>query len=112
MAATVVWSALDRRRSDYERLHAWLRFVLRFVLASAMLDYGAIKVIPTQMISPPLGILAQPLGDLAPNYLLWWFVGASPAYETFTGLAELVGGLLLLVPRTTLVGRWSARRTC
>lgn len=104
VAATVIWSALDRKRNEYERLHAWLRFVLRFVLASAMLNYGAIKIIPTQMISPPLSILAQPLGDLAPNYLLWWTVGASPAYETFTGLAELVGGLLLLVPRTTLVG--------
>jgi hypothetical protein len=104
VAATGVWSALDRKRMEYERLHAWLRLGLRYVLAAAMLRYGAIKVIPTQMISPPLPILGSPIGNLAPNYLLWWFVGSSPAYETFTGLAELVGGLLLLTPRTTLVG--------
>jgi uncharacterized membrane protein YphA (DoxX/SURF4 family) len=103
-AAAVIWSVLDRKRANYERLHAWLRLALRFALAAAMIRYGAIKVIPTQMISPPLGVLGSPVGNLEPNYLLWWFVGSSPAYETFTGLAELVGGLLLLTPRTTLVG--------
>jgi len=36
--------------------------------------------------------------------LLWTLMGASPAFQTFTGLAELLGGILLLVPRTTLLG--------
>ncbi|MFL6199280.1 MAG: hypothetical protein ACJ76J_08900, partial [Thermoanaerobaculia bacterium] len=32
------------------------------------------------------------------------FVGASPVFQSFAGLAALVGGLLLLFPRTALLG--------
>lgn len=103
--ATVLWSVLDRKRAHYERLYSWLRFVLRFLLAPSMIQYGAIKVIPAQMTSPlPAGILGFRIGDLFPNHLLWWTVGASSPFETFIGLAELVGGVLLLLPRTTLLG--------
>jgi hypothetical protein len=83
---TVLWSVLDRRRTDYEKLHQWLRLLLRFSLGLAMIT------------------LSQRVGELTPMRLLWTFMGASPAYETFTGLAELLGGVLLLVPRTTLLG--------
>ena len=104
-AATVAWSVLDRRRLQYARLHPWLRFALRYMLAGAMIRYGASKVIPSQMIAPPpLGVLQQRIGDIFPNHLLWWTVGSSPPFETATGLAELLGGALLLLPRTTLLG--------
>jgi hypothetical protein len=103
--AAAVWSVLDRGRLRYERLFPWLRLLLRYLLAGAMIRYGAIKIIPTQMIAPPpLGALSARIGDLFPNYMLWWTVGASPAFETATGFAELLGGVLLLVPRTTLLG--------
>jgi hypothetical protein len=103
--ATVVWSVLDRNRDRYDRLYAWLRLGLRFVLAAAMIRYGVIKAIPSQMTAPPpMGLLARPIGDLVPNHLLWWTIGASPPFETLIGLAELLGGLLLLVPRTVLLG--------
>lgn len=103
--ATVLWSALDRKRESYERLYSWLRLVLRLLLAPSMIFYGAIKVIPAQMISPlPVGVLSIRIGDLFPNHLLWWTVGASSSFETFIGSAELVGGLLLLLPQTTLLG--------
>jgi hypothetical protein len=36
--------------------------------------------------------------------LLWTFMGASVAYSVFAGLGELVGGLLLTLRRTTLLG--------
>ncbi|HYU33371.1 MAG TPA: hypothetical protein VEW48_14535 [Thermoanaerobaculia bacterium] len=104
-AATAVWSVLDRRRLHYARLYPWLRLALRYMLAGAMIRYGAIKVIPSQMIAPPpLGALARRIGDLFPNHLLWWTVGASPPFERATGLAEMLGGALLLLPRTTLLG--------
>lgn len=103
--ATLVWSVLDRRRVQYARLHPWLRLALRYILAGAMIRYGAIKVIPSQMIAPPpLGVMQQRIGDILSNHLLWWTVGASPSFETATGLAELLGGALLLLPRTTLLG--------
>jgi uncharacterized membrane protein YphA (DoxX/SURF4 family) len=102
--ATLLWSVLDRKRADYERLYQWLRLMLRFSLAIAMINYGMAKVIPNQMMSPRMGTLLQRVGDLSPMRMLWTFMGSSPAYETFTGLAELLGGVLLLVPRTTLLG--------
>lgn len=103
--AAAVWSVLDRNRGRYDRLHSWLRLALRYQLSVAMIRYGAIKVIPSQMTAPPpLGTLQQRLGDIFPNHLMWWTVGASPAFETASGVAELMGGALLLLPRTTLLG--------
>lgn len=103
--ATVVWSLLDRRRDDYARLHQWLRLLLRWSLALTMIHYGIIKAIPSQMTAPlPLGYLTERVGDLTPMRMLWMFMGTSPAYESFTGCAELLGGVLLLFPRTTLLG--------
>jgi uncharacterized membrane protein YphA (DoxX/SURF4 family) len=104
-AATVVWSVLDRGRLHYARLHPWLRFAVRYRLATTMIWYGAIKIIPSQMIAPPpLQVIQRRIGDIFPNLLLWWTVGASPPFETATGLAEMLGGALLLLPRTTLLG--------
>jgi uncharacterized membrane protein YphA (DoxX/SURF4 family) len=103
--ATVVWSVLDRRRAHYRRLHAWFRLLLRFSLGLAMINYGTFKTIPTQMVAPPpLSVLAQRVGDLPRMRLLWIFMGGSPQYETFTGLAELMGGVLLLLPWTVRLG--------
>lgn len=103
--AAAVWSALDRGRLRYDRLFPWLRLLLRYLLARAMINYGTLKIIPSQMIAPPpLGTLSQRIGDIFPNHMLWWTIGASPAFETASGFAELLGGVLLLVPRTTLLG--------
>jgi hypothetical protein len=35
---------------------------------------------------------------------LWYSIGASPAYEIFTGCAEVLAGILLIFPRTTVLG--------
>jgi hypothetical protein len=58
--ATIVWTALDRRRTDYHRLNAWFLTFLRLCLAGQMLFYGLAKVIPTQMPTPPLAALLRP----------------------------------------------------
>src|SRR5229473_2124805 len=103
-AATVVWSLLDRRRENYAGLHKWFSLFVRFALAGQMIIYGMSKVIPVQMPYPSLIRLLQPFGTLSPMGALWGSMGATPAYETFTGFAELAGGLLLIVPRTAIVG--------
>jgi hypothetical protein len=103
-AATVVWSLLDRSRENYAELHKWFRLFVRFALAGQMIFYGFAKVIPTQMPYPSLTRLLQPVGTLSPMGVLWVSMGSAPAYEIFTGLAELVGGLLLIVPRTATFG--------
>lgn len=101
---TIVWSLLDRKRREYVRLHEWLRIYVRFSLAAAMISYGAFKLIPSQMPAPGVDRLLQPLGDASPMGLLWTFMGASVAYSVFTGASEMLGGLLLIARRTTLLG--------
>jgi len=102
--AALVWTAVDRKRTQYTRLYAWLRVYVRFSLATAMISYGAIKVIKSQFPNPSLDKLLQPFGDASPMGLLWTFMGASVSYNVFTGLAEMLGGLLLTTRRTLLLG--------
>jgi hypothetical protein len=104
LVATAVWSILDRRRKQYERLHEWLRVYVRLSLAVAMLSYGAFKVIKSQFPDPTLDRLMQPYGDSSPMGLLWTFMGASTLYTFFGGLCEAIGGALLAFRRTLLLG--------
>jgi len=102
--ATVSWSILDKRRENYAGLLKWFRIFIRFALAGQMMTYGIVKVIPMQMPHPSLRALLEPFGDFSPMGVLWRSIGASTAYEVFAGSAELIGGLLLIVPRTTMFG--------
>jgi hypothetical protein len=102
--STALWSVFDSKREDYVTLYKWFRLFIRFSLAGQMLAYGMFKVIPMQMPFPFLARFVEPFGNFSPMGVLWYSIGASPAYETFTGCAEMLGGLLLLVPRTTLFG--------
>jgi hypothetical protein len=102
---TIVWSILDRRRPrNYDKGWIVFRAYLRFVLAVAMISYGMAKVIPSQFPAPTLDRLMQRFGDASPMGLLWTFMGASVAYNIFSGSAEMLGGLLLTTRRTALLG--------
>src|SRR5690242_7142314 len=104
LVATILWSFFDRRRKQYDTLNKWFRVFMRFVLAAQMLYFGMVKVIPTQFPAPSLITLLAPAGNLSLQGFLWTSIGTSPAYQIFTGLVEAVGGLLLIVPRTTTLG--------
>lgn len=101
---TIIWSIFDRKRRDYRKLNQWFRLILRFSLSFGMILYGMAKFIPNQMPAPGPGMLETRLGDFSPMGLLWTFIGASYAYEVFTGCAELAAGILVLIPRTVLLG--------
>ncbi len=103
--ATAVWSLISRRREQHhDALHKWFRLFVRCALASQMFEYGMTKVIPNQFPPPSLDTLVTPVGDLTLSALLWTSIGSAPAYQIFTGCVELLGGILLLVPRTTMLG--------
>ena len=104
VAAAAVWTALDRRRPSYPRLGEWLLVACRYFLAVVMLGYGFAKVFTGQFPAPSLETLMRPYGDSSPMRLVWTFMGYSRPYGVFTGLAEVVGGLLLLSRRTTTLG--------
>ncbi|MFE3443882.1 DoxX family protein [Nocardia sp. NPDC059180] len=102
--ATLTWSVLDRRRTGYPKLSAWFFTFIRLCLGGQMLFYGIAKVIPTQMPSPPLNALLQPYGDFSLMSVLWLQVGSSPVYQILLGVAEMLAGLLLFLPRTATLG--------
>lgn len=101
---TVVWSVIDRRRRAYPRLAAGARVVLRYYLAGIMLSYGYSKIMKSQFYDLSPGVLHQRLGDVPPMRLMWAFMGYSLPYTVFAGLAETVGGALLLWRRTATLG--------
>jgi hypothetical protein len=101
---TIAWSWLDRKRQSYAKLHSCFRVFARFSLAATMFTYGAAKAIPLQMPFPYLHRLLERYGDFSPMGVLWASIGASPAYEIFAGCAEIFGGILLVLPRTTTLG--------
>jgi hypothetical protein len=101
---TALWSFLDRRRDNYVRLNAWFRLFLRMALATTLVTYGTIKAIPVQMPYPNLTRLLEPYGNFSPMGVLWYSVGASRAYEAFTGCAELLAATCLFVPRLATLG--------
>lgn len=104
----MLWSQISegRRepRTEYKTLFAWLRFLLRLTCASFMLLYGFAKVFPLQMAPISIGILNEPVGNMSPMTMLWALVGLHPLYEIICGLAEVIGGVLLMFRRTALLG--------
>jgi hypothetical protein len=108
--ATLLWTALDELRSPssrslaYPRLFFWFRLTLRLTLGVAMLGYGMVKLFPLQMSPPSLAVLNEPLGNTSPMTMLWTLIGLNPVYEMICGAAEMMGGLLILFRRTSLLG--------
>lgn len=100
----IVWSALDRRRENYVSLQKWFRVVVRFALGGTIILYGFDKIWPLQMPFPSLARLVEPYGNFAPMSVIWYSVGASPAYEIFTGCMEVLAGVLLFIPVTSVLG--------
>ena len=101
---TMIWSVADRKRKNYVTLSYWFRVGLRYTLGMFMVSYGFAKIFMTQFQHPTLIQLVQPLGNSSPMGLAWKFMGYSYGFNFFTGLAEAIGGLLLLPRRTTTFG--------
>lgn len=100
----IVWSIVDRRRTNYATLHGWAHLFLRYALAISMVTYAASKVIKVQFPTPGYWRLTETYGESSPMGLLWAFMGFSTAYTFFAGACELVAGLLLFFRRTATAG--------
>lgn len=104
VAGCIAWSVLDRRRPSYTHLNYWLCLFARYFVAMTALSYGILKVFAMQMYFPSLHQLATPLGDLLPMRFSWLFIGYSTPYQVFSGVMEVIAGLLLLYRRTSTMG--------
>ena len=103
LIGTIVWSAISKNKS-HEKLSRIFFTALRYYLAILMFDYGLAKVFGIQFRYPAPGDLLKPLGDHIPYTLLWRFMGYSKLYCIITGSVEILGGVLLLFRKTTMLG--------
>ncbi len=101
---SIIWSFLDKKRTSYTTLFYWLQSILRLFLCVAMLLYGFAKVFKGQFADPSLELLLQTVGEMSPMGLAWTFMGHSLVYNIFIGSLEILGGLLLLNRKTSILG--------
>jgi len=107
LIGSLVWSALDHNRTNYNKLYYWLVLTVRFYLAFTMLLYGSMKIIKLQFPDPSLYRLLQPYGNSSPMGLAWTFLGFSKGYNIFMGIVEIASALLLF-RKTMVVGAFMA----
>jgi len=101
---TLLWSLLERKPRDYKKINYWFWVWLRYFLAAMLISYGLVKVFPLQMPQPGLTRMITEYGSFSPMGTAWSFVGQSPGYSIFSGMAELLAGVLLFHRRTVLLG--------
>ncbi len=99
-----LFSVLDRKRMNYERLKSWFLLFLTYYLAYVLLSYGIIKLFYLQFGPPNLERLFQTFGQASPMRLVWTFMGYSETYTVFSGASETLAGVLLLFRRTRMLG--------
>ena len=104
LVIVAAWALWRRSKPIGPRVADVGRTLLRYYVATTMIGYGLAKTFPVQFTVPGPDRLLQPYGDSSPMGLAWTFLGASVGYQIFGGLMELLGALLLLWRRTTLMG--------
>jgi len=100
----IIWGVLDREKKEYNRLYYWIRVLVRYRLALGLVAYGLIKFFPMQSPLPSISNLNTQYGDFSDWKIFALTLGVVPGYQSFLGLVEILGGLLLLNRRTTSVG--------
>jgi uncharacterized membrane protein YphA (DoxX/SURF4 family) len=109
----IIWSIADTHKKNYNMWLYWLTVGVRYYLAFSFIVYGSFKVFKTQFPSPSISRLLEPYGDSSPMGLAWTFLGYSKGYNYFMGLAEIIGGMLLLFRKTKTFGAlFSMTVTC
>ncbi|GAB3942263.1 hypothetical protein GCM10028805_06610 [Spirosoma harenae] len=103
LVGTVIWTIRDNQRQDYTELYYWLQVILRYRLAIGVLAYGFLKLFPMQAPLPSISNLNTAYGDFTAWKLFSLSIGIVPSYESFLGLVEILGGLLLLNRKTTSI---------
>ncbi|HEY0611171.1 MAG TPA: DoxX family protein, partial [Chitinophaga sp.] len=104
---TLIWTYLEKKKAyqvSYDTLYYWLRVLLRYRLAIALLAYGLIKFFPLQSPYPSISNLNTPYGDFNEWKLFSLSLGIVPGYETFLGLVEILAAVLLLNRKTVSIG--------
>ena len=77
--------------------------VARWLAAIICIVYGFAKINGSQFTILD-SELSKPLGEVRGFWLTWYYFGYSPVYGTLLALIQILGGILLVIPRTVLIG--------
>ena len=77
---------------------------LRWYLVFYMINYGWGKLTLSQFGVYDASILEHPIKDIDSFYVAWHLFGRSTFFNVATGILEIIGGILLIFNRTTLIG--------
>jgi hypothetical protein len=81
----------------------WMYIVARYLAAYLIITYGFAKLNGAQFTSLDSD-LDKPMRDASGIVLTWYYFGYSHYYGTLIGVVQILGGVLLMFRRTTLVG--------
>ncbi|HEY4334440.1 MAG TPA: DoxX family protein, partial [Puia sp.] len=98
------WNRLESSPDEDASVYYWVRTLVRYRLALAMLAYGFIKLFPLLSPYPSISNLNTNYGDFTRWKLFSLSLGIVPSYETFLGLVEIIAALLLLYRRSASIG--------
>ena len=80
----------------------WLTLAIRVLLSSVFILYGVLKLLRLQLSTGDLSEMR--FGDASPMLVTWHFFNLSPLYHNSIGIAQIITGVLLIVPRTAPIG--------
>lgn len=99
-----IWARLDPKKQEYAVLHYWLRVIVRYRLAIALLAYGFIKLFPLQMPFPSLSNLLTNYGDFFAWKIYFQTIAIAPKYQSFLGFIEILAAMLIFNRKTATFG--------
>lgn len=102
--ATYYWHRKEKNnRINSERIHTFLRGLIRYWLAYEISLYGFAKIFRTQFAPSYFGA-DIPVGNLSGFQLTWNYFGYSYTMAVIIACLQIGGSILLLFRRTTLAG--------
>lgn len=99
-----VWGSIDKEKRAYTVLYYWLRVIVRYRLAIALLGYGFYKLFVLQIPYPSLSNLFTNYGDFYAWKIYFQTTGISSIYESFLGFVEIFAAVLILNRKTVTLG--------
>ncbi len=97
---SLIWQA--RKTNKPATLSFW-QGLIRYGVAFDLAEFGWAKICHRQLVMP-LYQLDLPYSSFTPSQLFWTFYGHSYVFGCILGALQIVGAMLLLFRRTTLVG--------
>jgi len=79
------------------------RAILRYVVAFLVITYGFAKLNGSQFTILD-SELDKPMGQVSGFWLTWYYFGYSKVYGNLIAVLQVLGGILLMFRRTTLLG--------